>query len=103
MFQASQWYKKKGQEKIKEERINEDMNTDNTFFPDTLKEINQDTRPYIFNNLTELRNFNPVPQPNFNIFTGNYQRNSNFQTELYIQQQRLYQNHQNSYFGRQYY
>ena len=101
MFQASQWYKKKGQEKIKEEWIDEDMNTD-TFSTDTTEEINQDDRPHFFNNPTELRNFHPVPLPNFNIFTVNYQRNSNFQTELYIQQQRVYHDYQNSYFGRQY-
>ena len=98
MFQASQWYKKKGQEKI-----DEDMNTNNTFSTDTPEEINQDNKSHFFNNPTELRNFHPVPLPNFNIFTGNYQRNSNFQTELYIQQQRVYHDYQNSYFGRQYY
>ena len=74
MFQASQWYKKKEQEKIKEEWI---------------EEMNQGNRPNFFNNLTQPRNFNPVQQPNFNIFTGNHQGNSNFQTQLFIQQQRL--------------
>ena len=89
MFQASQWYKKKEQEKIKEELIEEDMNTENTFFPDTPEEKNQGNRPNFFNNLTQPRNFNPVQQPNFNIFTGNHQGNFNFQTQLFIQQQRL--------------
>ena len=95
------------QGRIQEEMLNENVNTNSTFSPDTPNEIYQDNKGYFFHNPTQ-QNLSAVQQPNFNNLTGNYQSNSSFETQLFIQQQRLnyleMSNHgfQNPYFGNAY-
>ena len=95
------------QGRIQEEMLNENVNTNSTFAPDTPNEIYQDNKGYFFHNPTQ-QNLSAVQQPNFNNLTGNYQSNSSFQTLQFIPQHRLnyleMSNHgfQNPYFGNAY-